>query len=40
MSAELMNPGTIQIKRKVIVEVEGEEKPACVAESLTRLMYG
>lgn len=39
MSAELVNPGTIQIKRKVTVEIEGEEKPACVAESLTRLMY-
>lgn len=37
--AELKNPGTIQVKREVTVEIEGEDKPACVAESLTRLMY-
>lgn len=29
-------PGGLQIKRKVTVEVEGQEKPACVAETLTR----
>lgn len=40
ISAELKDPNTIQVKREVTVEVEGEEKPACVAESLTRLMYG
>jgi acyl dehydratase len=40
MSAELKNPNTIQIKREVTVELEGSDKPVCVAESLTRLMYG
>ena len=39
LSAELKNPNTIQLKREVTVEIEGEDKPACVAESLMRLMY-
>lgn len=40
VNAELKNPNTIQIKREVTVEIEGGDKPVCVAESLTRLMYG
>jgi len=40
MSAELKNPNTIQVKREVTVEIEGGDKPVCIAESLTRLMYG
>lgn len=40
LSAELVNPNTIQLKQKVTVEIEGEPKPACVAETLSRLMYG
>jgi len=40
VSAELKSPNVIQLKQKVTVEVEGEEKPACVAEVLTRLVYG
>jgi acyl dehydratase len=40
MSAELVNANTIQIKQKVTVEIEGEPKPACVAETLSRLIYG
>ena len=32
-------PNTLQQKQVVTVEVEGEAKPACVAESLTRLIY-
>jgi acyl dehydratase len=40
MEAELKNPNTIQVKREVTVEIEGGDKPVCVAESLTRLMYG
>lgn len=39
MSAELKNPNTIQLKRQVTIEIEGEDKPACVAESLVRLIY-
>ncbi len=40
MSAELKGENTIQIKRLVTVELEGADKPVCVAESLMRLMYG
>ena len=39
MLAELKNPNTIQIKRQVTVELQGSDKPVCIAESLTRLMY-
>ena len=39
LSAELVNPNTIQLKQKVTVEIEGESKPACVAETLSRLIY-
>ncbi len=39
VSAELKAPNTIQIKQEVSVEVEGGSKPACVAETLTRLVY-
>jgi acyl dehydratase len=39
VSAELKNPTTIQTKQLVVVEIEGEEKPGCAAESLTRLIY-
>lgn len=40
VSAELKAPNTIQLKQRVTVEIEGEEKPGCVAETLTRLVYG
>jgi acyl dehydratase len=40
MTAELVNPNTIQLKQKITIEIEGESKPACVAETLVRLMYG
>ena len=40
MLAELKAPNTIQLKREVTIELEGSSKPVCVAESLTRLMYG
>ncbi len=32
-------PGGIQMKHTMITEIEGEEKPAMVAERLTRLYY-
>jgi acyl dehydratase len=32
-------PGGIQVKRTVTMEVEGQEKPAMVAETLVRLYY-
>ena len=37
--AELKPGDTIQLKREVIVELEGSDKPVCVAESLIRYMY-
>ena len=30
---------TLQLKQIVTIEVEGESKPACIAETLTRLVY-
>ena len=40
MAAQLKGPDTSQHKRQVTVEVEGSDKPACVAEAFRRLMYG
>ena len=40
LAAELKGPSTLQLKQRVVVEVEGEDKPACVADTLTRLVYG
>jgi acyl dehydratase len=39
--AEVVASGraAIQLKQIVTIEVEGESKPACVAETLTRLVY-
>jgi acyl dehydratase len=39
VEAELKGGNTIQIKREVTVEIEGGDKPVCVAESLIRYMY-
>jgi acyl dehydratase len=33
-------PGGMQVKAKVTIEVQGSEKPACVAESLVRVYGG
>jgi len=40
ISATLVDPNTIQLKQKVTVEIDGEAKPGCVAETLSRLIYG
>jgi len=41
VGAELVAGGSaVQLKQKVTIEIEGEDKPACVAEALTRLIYG
>jgi len=40
VSAEVVAPNTVQTKNKVTVEIDGEGKPACVAEFLTRLVFG
>ncbi len=34
------DPNTLQVTRTVTVEIEGEGKPALVAEWVTRLVYG
>jgi acyl dehydratase len=39
-AAELRDPNTIQTTRTITVEIEGEDKPACVADWITRLTYG
>ncbi len=39
VSAELKAPNTIQLKQRVTVEIDGEDKPGCVAETLSRLIY-
>lgn len=38
--AELRDPNNLQIVRTVTVEIEGEQKPALVADWVTRLVYG
>ena len=40
LNVELVGKNTLQLKRKVTIEVEGEDKPGCVAEALSRLVYG
>ncbi|MEZ5144679.1 MAG: MaoC family dehydratase [Acidimicrobiales bacterium] len=37
---ELKDPNTVHLTRTVTVEIEGQDKPACVAEWVTRLVYG
>jgi acyl dehydratase len=39
VSADLKNASTIQVKREVIIEIEGGAKPVCIAESLVLMMY-
>jgi acyl dehydratase len=39
-AAELRDPNNIQLTRTFTVEIEGEDKPALVADWLTRLVYG
>jgi acyl dehydratase len=36
---ELKGGNAVQLKQTITVEIEGEGKPACVAESLTRLVF-
>jgi acyl dehydratase len=39
MAVDATAPNTLQVKQKVTVEIEGEGRPACVAEWITRLVY-
>jgi acyl dehydratase len=38
-AAELKGTDTVQTTRTITVEIEGEEKPACVADWITRFVY-
>lgn len=40
IGAELKDPNSIQTTRRMTVEIEGEAKPACVADWITRIIYG
>jgi acyl dehydratase len=39
LSADLVAPNTVQVKQRITIEIDGEAKPGCVAETLTRLIY-
>src|SRR3954453_17940446 len=39
-SADLKDPSNLQIVRTITVEIDGETKPAVVADWVTRLVYG
>jgi acyl dehydratase len=39
-SAVLKDPNTIDVTRTMTVEIEGESKPALVADWITRIVYG
>jgi acyl dehydratase len=39
-AVEAKDPNTLQVTRTVTVEIEGEGKPALVADWVTRLIYG
>ena len=39
-AVEQRDPSTLQVVRTVTVEIEGESKPAVVADWVTRLVYG
>ncbi|NLD77021.1 MAG: MaoC family dehydratase [Acidimicrobiales bacterium] len=39
-AVELKDPNTLQTTRTVTIEIDGETKPACVADWITRFTYG
>ena len=39
LAVERVGANILQLKRKVTFEIEGEDKPGCVAEALSRLVY-
>jgi acyl dehydratase len=39
LAVEAKGPNTLQTTQKITIQVEGSDKPACVAESLTRWIY-
>lgn len=39
-AADLKDPNTINVTRTITIEIDGEERPAAIAEWITRLVYG
>ena len=39
VSVEQVTPNALQLKRKVTIDIDGEAKPACIAETLARLVF-
>ena len=39
-SVDAKDPSTLQVTRSITVEIEGESKPALVADWVTRVVYG
>jgi len=39
-NVELKGSNAVQLTHKCTIDIEGEDKPGCVAEWLTRLIYG
>lgn len=37
---QLKDPSTVQMKRQLTIEIDGEARPACAAEWLTLMVYG
>lgn len=38
-AVELKGPNSVQLTHKCTIEIEGESKPACAADWMTRIMY-
>lgn len=38
-TATLVNPNTVQLEHKVTIDIDGETKPGCVAETVLRFIY-
>ena len=39
LDATVVAPGVVQITENFLVEVEGQAKPACIAESVIRIAF-
>lgn len=39
VEAKLVDPNTLQMKSRITIELEGSERPACVADQLTRTYF-
>jgi acyl dehydratase len=40
LAAEDLGGGAVQVKMRVTLEAQGNEKPVCVAETLNRVYFG